>query len=444
MTNPRNTFVSSLFVLTTVLATTGAFAQPRPAQAPAPAAAKSAEPAAAAPMAIVGGRVHTGTGEILEDATILVEKGLVQKIGKGLAVPPGVTTIDAKGAIVTPGFVDALTSIGLVEISLEDSTHDDDRGGKDPIRAAFRAADGYNPASTVVGITRAEGVTSAAVVPLGGVFSGQSAWADLDGDTRESALAQGPLALHVHLDGSSLGGDRGGPAAALLRAREVFDDARTFQKNRAAWERNQSRPFAASRLDLEAVGDALAGRVPVVFHVERASDILAAVALAKEFGLRPVIAGGAEAWKIAPRLAESKTPVIVNPLEPGPTSFHTLGMRDDNAALLYAAGVPVVITTADTHNARKLRQVAGNAVRAGLPHAAAIAAITRAPAEALGLGAKYGTLAPGKVANLVVWSGDPLEIASRPLAVVIRGKKVDLANRQSALFTRYRKLPIAR
>ena len=106
--------------------------------------------------------------------------------------------------------------------------------------------------------------------------------------------------------------------------------------------------------------------------------------------------------------------------------------------------VPVVITTNDTHNARKLRQVAGNAVRAGLPHAAAIAAITSAPAVALGLGAKYGTLAPGKVANLVVWSGDPLEIASRPLAVVIRGKKVDLGNRQSALFTRYRKLPIAR
>ncbi|MDI1428262.1 amidohydrolase family protein [Polyangium sorediatum] len=447
MTNPRSlqkTFVSSLFVLIAHFAATEALAQPaRPAPAPAPAAAKAATPAATAPLAIVGGRVHTGTGEVLEDATILVEKGLVQKIGKGLAVPAGVTTIDAKGAIVTPGFVDALTSIGLVEISLEDSTHDDDRGGKDPIRAAFRAADGYNPASTVVGITRAEGVTSAAVVPLGGLFSGQSAWADFDGDTRESALTAGPLALHVHLDGS-LDGDRGGPAAALHLAREVFDDARTFQKNRAAWERNQSRPFAASRLDLEAVGDALAGRVPVVFHVDRASDILAAVALAKEFGLRPVIAGGAEAWKIAPRLAESKVPVIVNPLEPGPTTFDTLGMRNDNAALLHAAGVPVVITTNDTHNARKLRQVAGNAVRAGLPHAAAIAAITSAPAAALGLGAKYGTLAPGKVANLVVWSGDPLEIASRPLAVVIRGKKVDLGNRQSALFTRYRKLPIAR
>ena len=441
----RQTFVSSLFVLTTLLATE-AIAQPaRPAPAPAPAAAKATtpDPAAAAPLAIVGGRVHTGTGEVLEDATILLEKGLVQKIGKGLAVPAGITTIDAKGAIVTPGFVDALTAIGLVEVSQEESTRDDNPGGKDPIRAAFRAADGYNPVSSVVGITRAEGVTSAGIVPTGGLFSGQSAWADLDGETREVSLSPVPLALHVHLDGG-FDSDRGGPAAALLLAREVFDDARTFQKNRAAWERNQSRAFAASRLDLEALTEALAGRIPVVFHVDRAADILAAVTLAKEFGLRPVIAGGAEAWKVASRLAESKVAVMVNPLEPGPTTFDALGMRDDNAALLHAAGVPVVITTNDVHNARKLRQLAGNAVRAGLPHAAAIAAITRGPAEALGLGAKYGTLAPGKVANLVVWSGDPLEIASRPLAVVIRGKKVDLSNRQSALFARYRKLPIAR
>jgi imidazolonepropionase-like amidohydrolase len=386
--------------------------------------------------------VHTGTGEVLEDATILLEKGLVQKIGKGLAVPNGVTTIDAKGAEVTPGLVDALTAIGLVEVSLEPTTHDDDQGGKDPIRAAFRASEGYNPASTIIGITRAEGVTSVGVVPSGGLVSGQSAWADLDGAAAADAIAAGPLALHVNLGG--LDGDRGHPAASLLRIREVFDDARTFQKNKAAWERNQSRPFSASRLDLEAIGDALSGKVPVVFAVDRASDILAVLGLSKEFGLRPVIAGGAEAWKVAARLAEAKVPVIVNPIEPGPTSFDSLGTRDDNAALLHAAGVPVVLTTGETHNVRKLRQLAGNAVRAGLPHEAAIAAITRAPAEALGLGARYGTIAPGKVANLVVWSGDPLEISTRPLAVVIRGKRVALTNRQTALLSRYRKLPVAR
>jgi imidazolonepropionase-like amidohydrolase len=166
--------------------------------------------------------------------------------------------------------------------------------------------------------------------------------------------------------------------------------------------------------------------------------------LAKEFGIRPIIAGGAEAWKVARQLAAAKVPVLVNPLLPGPTSFDKLGARDDNAALLYAAGVNVVITTSDTHNARKLRQLAGNAVRAGLPYEAALAAITRAPAEAFGMATQYGTIAPGKVANVVVWSGDPFETSSHPTAVVIRGHRVDLANRQTALLNRYRKLPASR
>ncbi|UQA62051.1 amidohydrolase family protein [Polyangium aurulentum] len=411
---------------------TGAAAQPRPQPA------QPAQPAAVKPIAVVGAKLHTGTGEVIEDGTIVIENGLIARVGKGVAVPAGAEKIDVKGAEVTPGLVDSLTAVGLVEVGLEPATHDDDQGGKDPIRAAFRAADGYNPASSVIGITRAEGVTSVGVIPTGGLISGQSAWADLAGAAAPDALAQSPLAMHVHL--GALNDDRGGPASALLRLREVLDDARTFQKNRAAWERNQSRPFSASRLDLEALAGTLGGKVPVVFHVDRAADILSTLAVAKEMGLRPVIAGGAEAWKVAARLSAEKVPVMVNPIEPGPKSFDELGSRADNAALLHAAGVPVVITTGDTHNARKLRQLAGNAVRAGLPHEAAITAITRAPAEALGMGARYGTLAPGKVANLVVWSGDPLEISTRAVAVVIRGKRVELSNRQTALLARYRKL----
>jgi len=429
-------FSPFVLALLTTLASNASAQPARPAPAPAAAAPKAPETAPA--LAIVGARVHTGTGEILEEATILLEKGLISKIGKGLPVPAGVETVDGKGAEVTPGLVDSLTSTGIIEVSLEPGTRDDDQGGKDPIRAAFRAADGYNPASSVIGISRAEGITSVGVVPTGGLISGQSAWADLDGATSADAIAQTSLALHV------LFGNLDGSAASLLRIREALDDARTFQKNKAAWERNQSRPFSASRLDLEALGDAITGKIPVVFHLDRASDILSVLSLSKEFGLRPIIGGGSEAWKVAARLAEAKVPVMVNPIEPGPSSFDALADRQDNAALLHAAGVSVIITTGETHNARKLRQLAGNAVRAGMPHEAAIAAITRTPAEALGLGAKYGTIAAGKVANLVVWSGDPLEISTRPLAVVIRGKRVDLDNRQKALFRRYRTLPVSR
>ncbi len=410
-----------------------------PAAAPAakPPAHHAAAPAVAEapPLVYAGATVYLGTGEPITDATVVVAQGKIVAAGKNVAVPAGAQTVNARGQIITPGLVDPLTSIGLIEVDLEESTRDDRQAGPDPIRAGFRAADGYNPASVVIGVTRAEGLTSAGVIPRGGLFSGQSAWADLDGATASEALAAPVLALHVHV------GDRpdGGHATALLRVREAFDDARAFQRNRAAWERNQSRRYAPSRLDLEALAGALDGKLPVVFHVDRAADILSSLAVAREHKLRPVIAGGAEAWKVAKELAASRVPVIVYPLEQVST-FDSIGAREDNAARLFAAGVPLAISTGETHNARKLRQVAGNAVRSGLPHDAAIAAITSAPAEALGMGARYGTLTPGKTANLVVWSGDPLEISTRVVELVIRGRKVSLWSRQTALFEKYRTL----
>lgn len=430
----RNRFFGAMlgFVLSATTAT--AYAQP-------PKAPQVAQDLAA-PLAIVGARVHTGAGQIVENATILIEKGMIQKVEAGASPPSGMRILSAKGAEVTPGLIDAITSIGLVEISQEHSTHDDDLGSKDPIHAAFRAADGYNPSSSLIRIARAEGITSVGAVPSGGLFSGQSAWADLDGASSAEALAKTLLAQHVRV---GHGEDSATSAAAsLLRIREVLDDARTFQKNRAAWERNQSRAFSASRLDLEALLPVLAGQLPLIVAVERATDILSVLALAKEFGIRVIIAGGAEAWRVAAQLKEAKVPVLLNPITPGPGSFDSLSVRDDNAALLHKAGVSVILTSFDAHHARKLRQLAGNAVRAGLPHEAAISAITRAPAEALGMADRYGTVEKGKVANLVVWSGDPLELSTQVKNVLIRGKDVDLQNRQTALLHRYRKLPVAR
>jgi imidazolonepropionase-like amidohydrolase len=418
---------------------TRAHAQPAAPPRPKPAARPSIAQAPSAARSIVytSATVHTGTGEVLADTSVVVVDGKIAEVGRTVVTPPGAQTIGARGMVITPGFVDALTSVGLVEIDLEEATHDDaltPGGGGDPIRAGFRAADGYNPASVAIPVVRAEGITSVGVEPHGGLVSGLSAWADLDGRTAAEALAAPALALHVRL-----GGGDGGHAAAILRVREAFDDARAFQKNRAAWERNATRRFAPSRVDLEALAGALDGKLPVVFHVDRGADILSALALARELKLRPVIAGGAEAWKVARELAAAKVPVVVYPLQQL-GSFDSLGAREDNAAQLFAAGVAVGIASGETQNARKLRQCAGNAVRAGLPHEAAIAAVTRVPAEALGMGARYGTLARGKVANLVLWSGDPLELSTRVVDVVIRGQRVSLRSRQTVLLEKYRHL----
>jgi imidazolonepropionase-like amidohydrolase len=225
---------------------------------------------------------------------------------------------------------------------------------------------------------------------------------------------------------------------AWLRLRELLDDAKAYRANRGGYERRQVRELGASRLDLEVVVRALEGRLPVVFHVDRASDIVTVLALAKEHGLQAVLASAAEGWKVADAIAKAKVPAIVYPLDHGPRSFAALGAREDNAALLHQAGVTLALSTGESHNARKLRQEAGNAVRAGLPKGAALAAVTEAPATILGMAQDYGAPKAGKIANLVVWSGDPFELSTRVNQVIIRGRAVPLRSRQTALLERYR------
>jgi imidazolonepropionase-like amidohydrolase len=195
-------------------------------------------------------------------------------------------------------------------------------------------------------------------------------------------------------------------------------------------------------IELNAMQDVISGRKPLAVHVDRASDIEALLRATSRGGesLRLILVGGAEAWRLAPELAKRKIPVVVDPLLESPESFDRLASRSDNAKILHEAGVPVMLSTFWTHNMRTLAQVAGNAVRAGMDKHAAIDAITRVPAEAFGM-TDRGTLAVGKRANIVIWSGDPLELSSAPERMFIGGHDAPLSSRQSRLFQRYRTLP---
>ena len=175
-----------------------------------------------------------------------------------------------------------------------------------------------------------------------------------------------------------------------------------------------------------------------MFHADRAADISIVITFAKTYKLRAILASAAEGWKVAGELAAAKIPAIVYPLDEGPRDLVARGARDDNAALLVKAGVSVALSSGESHNARKLRQVAGNAVRAGLPHTAALDALTDAPARIFGLEG-YGSPKEKRVANLAVWSGDPLELSSRCEHLIIRGRQVSLASRQTALLEKYRR-----
>lgn len=385
-------------------------------------------------IVLVGAEVRTGLGTRIAGGIIELRGTRITRVAPaGAAIPSGATRIDLTGKIITPGLVSVDTAMGLVEIDAEASTRDDAPATADPIRAAFDAATAINADSALLPVNAVEGITSAAVTPQGGLISGQVAWIDLvAGDHRDLVAGRG-VAMRAHL-----GAAMGSRADALADLREVFDDAVFYRRNRAAFDRNQSRALGAHRLDLEALAPVIDGAIPLVVSADRASDLLALAELASTSKLALVAIGGSQAWKVAPSLARAGITVVVQPSRNLPSSMDELGARLDNAALLVQAGVHVGIAVlGDAHNARNATQEAGIAVANGMPADAALAALTSELARAYGVDAHYGSIAAGKVANLVVWDGDPFELSQRPSQVWIRGRSIALRSRQTELRDRY-------
>lgn len=390
-------------------------------------------------IAITGGTVHPVSGPRVENATVLVKDGAIVAVGPNVTVPAGARVIDARGKVVTPGLFNAGTQLGLTEISAVQSNNEG-RLADNEVAAAFNVAAGINAASQLIPVTRVEGITTALSAPQGGLISGQAVVIDLAGTTAADMLASPSAVMVANIAAKTTGG--GSRAGVVARLRRVLDDAREYQRRRADYQRAQIQPLAASAADLAALQPVLAGTLPLAIRADRRSDIEAALDLAAEYKLRLIIADGAEAWMLADRLAAAGVPVVVAPLTNIP-SYDALGARYANAALLARAGVRIAFTVAGdgSHNSRLVRQEAGNAVSYGLPWDEALRSVTLTPAEIYGLGSRYGSLDAGKVANVVVWSGDPFEFATRVEAVLIRGQEISLTSRQTELRERYRKLP---
>jgi imidazolonepropionase-like amidohydrolase len=410
---------------------------PAPARAPARAkAARLAFDIDGPPTFLVGATLRAGDGRRIESSVIEIRGTRIAAVGGAETtsrIPAGARVIDLAGKTVTPGIVAADTTLGLVEIDAEASTRDDNPQVPQTVRAAYDAASAINADSVLLPVNAIEGITSAASTPQGGLVSGQIAWIDLVAGDHDRIVSARAVALRAHL-GQAVEGSR---ASALLDLRELLDDARFYRTRKGAFDRNQSRMLAAHRLDLDALAPVLDARVPLVLSADRVSDLRAAIELQKS-GLRVVAVGGSQAWKIADELARAKLPVIVQPSQNLPGSLEDMGARLENAALLAAAGVEVGIAVlGDAHNARNVTQEAGLAISYGLDPERALSAITLVIARAYGMDAHYGSVAPGKVANLVVWGGDPFELSQRPEAVWIRGQPIAMRSRQTELRDRY-------
>ncbi len=410
---------------------------PHPATPPQlPVAATALLPVAAAPCTSIEG----ATGVDGRPVSIVLRGGKIST-----APATGCRAVDAHGKVLAPGFIDAWSELGLVEISGEESANDSGgRGGEggegahtgSPIHASLRAAESVNPWSMLFPIARLGGITAAVTAPAGGLVSGQAALVGTDGRVTRPSIA---MVVRLGLSGRSALQATHGVSIETLR--ELFDDAREFAKRRQDFEQNRFRKVSASRLDLEALQPVLAGKLPLYAAADRQSDILAALALAREYGLKLVLVGAAEGWLVAKEIAQAKVPVIVEPTQDLPSNFDALASRMDNTALLAAAGVKVMISGfGRSHEMRNIVQEAGNAVAWGLPWDEAIRALSQNVAEALGLEG-MGRIADGARADVVLWSGDPLELSSRPVALWVAGEQQPLTTRQTALFEKYRTVP---
>ncbi len=390
-------------------------------------------------VAITGGTVYPVSGPRIENATVLIRDGRIAAVGSNVAVPAGATRIDASGKWVTPGLINGAGQMGLREISSIQNTNEATLRGND-VAAAFNVLEGINPASTLIPVNRIEGVTTTLAVPGGGLIWGQAALIDLDGATIEAMRVKAPAALVADLSEGSKDAGGGSRAGVTQRLRRVFNDALEYARRGAAYQRAQNEQLAASAADLEALLPVLRGQLPLIAVANRRSDIETALRIAREYKLRLILGGAAEGWMIANEIAAAGVPVLVEPLANIPT-FDALGIRYENAALLTKGGVRVTLMETATENTRNLRQQAGNAVATGMTWDQALRAVTLTPAEIFGVADRYGSLEPGKVANVVVWSGDPFEFSSGVEHVYIRGKEIPLRSRQTELLERYKTLP---
>jgi len=405
-----------------------------------------ATPAAAQTTAITGGKVYPVSGPLIENGTVIITNGKIVAVGANVPIPAGAQRIDATGKIVTPGFVDASTQLGVQEIAAVNDTRDMSARGKDNIAAAFTVWEGLNPNSVMIAPARKEGITSFVVVPTGGLVSGQAALVDVVPGTTTDMIVRSPVAMVAEVgDPQSAGlGSRG---ELIVKLRELLEDTKFFQAHRDAFDRAQTRPFVASRLDLQAMIPVVEGKLPLLITVNRASDIDAAMRLARDYNVKLMISSGAEAWMMADKLAAARIPVLTGAMNNIPDGFASLGQRQENAGLLRKAGVQVALIgnagggDEEAFNVRNLKQEAGNAVSYGMTWDDALRAVTLAPAEFFGAADRVGSLQPGREANVVVWSGDPFEFTTRAEHVFVRGREYNEKTRQDLLIERYRNLP---
>lgn len=414
----------------------------------------------AASLAIVNARLETITQGTIESGTLLMSGGRIVALGNAVQLPPDARVIDARGGTVTPGLIACSTNLAIAEVNQITETRDDAGGTR--ISAGFDVQYGVNAWSAQLPVARESGVTHAVISPLVGVaeafddeeehaalqgggenagaynalFAGQAALLRLDASQLPVMRARIAMALDLGQAGAQHGG--GSRAASIILVKAALADARHYARNRGAYDRGATRTYGLPTFDLEALTPVVEGRVPLLIRVSRAADIRQALALAREESVRIILEDAQEAWLVADEIAAANVPVLLDPQDDLPRSFEVLGARLDNAARLQGAGVTIAIKGSRNFNSlRPIRLNAGVAVAYGLSRQEALRAITLNPARIWGIADRAGSLEVGKDADVVVWSGDPLEALSYATTVIVGGVEQSTRSRRLQLQERY-------
>ena len=411
-------------------------------QPPQPAGAASS---GAALLAITNARIHPVTSPPIVNGTILIRGSRIEAVGSNLTVPAGARVVDAAGADVYPGFIDAGTNMGLDEPGPRGF---DDVGELIERNPHLRTRVAFHVESDAIPVARVNGITTVAVVQSGGIFGGEVPVMNLDGWTWEEATVRPNAGIQFTFPLMTTGGGRGGggrggqPAAErtydeLRRERDrrldeivrLFDDVRAYAK--AGAERTTD-------WSLEALVPVVEKKLPLITTANREQDIRDAVAFADRARINIVIAGGNEAAYVAPLLKERNIPVILG-------DRLTLPAREDDfhassyqlAGALAKAGVKVAFSSGDSTNSRLIPYNAAMSVAWGMDRNQALRALTIEAAEILGVADRLGSLEAGKDANLFIARGDPLEVRTQITHILIAGKDVGLSNKHLSLYEKY-------
>jgi imidazolonepropionase-like amidohydrolase len=390
---------------------------------------------------IRGGTVVTGTGERLANTSILIRNGRIAQVGQNINAA-NAQIIDAAGKFVYPGMIDANTGIGLQEIGgVQTMTMRSEMGQFNP---HIRAVVGLNVESEILGVTRMNGVTSVITTPTGGSISGQAALINTAGWTWEDIAVVRDAGIVINLPG---GGGRGRGGGGGGRGRGAAPDANAgpelerFMQESKDYDAKRTAGMTNVDLVYEAMRPLFAKKVPAIIGASSEQSIKDAIAFGEKWGIRVVIQGGGEAWKVRTLLAQKNIPVVLGSLESAPGDEQPYDEVYAQPGLLYDAGVKFAFSTGNGSNARHVPFHAQLAIAYGLPPEGALKALTIWPAEIFGADKDIGSIAQGKLANLVVMSGDPFDLRTQVTNLFIKGRLVPADDRQSRLYEKYKGRP---